>query len=131
MQGVKVLLNGLLNCEDYIASVGGRWRKYECGALVECWEMERPKSLKKKSTSCGVTLSTTNPTRTHKRLPSDSMYHNLKLKNTVTLVDQTVVCLTNEIPGWKIKKKKNRVSNPKTSGNFLSTVTFREVQRSS
>ena len=82
-----------------------------------------------KNTFCSATLSTTNPTRTHQRLPSDNIYHNLQLQNTLTLVDQAVVCLTNEIPGWK--KKKNCVSNPKTGGTLLSTVTFREVQRSS
>jgi hypothetical protein len=63
--------------------------------------MEMPKSLKK-NTSFSATLSNTNPTRTQQRLPSDSMYHNLQLQNTVKLVDQTVVCLTNEMPGWKI-----------------------------
>jgi hypothetical protein len=61
--------------------------------------------LEKKNTPCSATLSSTNPPRTHQRLPSDSMYHNLQLQNTVTLVDQTVVCLTNEMSGWKIKKK--------------------------
>jgi len=58
-----------------------------------------------KNTFCSATLSTTNPTRTRQRLPSDNTYHNLQLQNTLTLVDQTVVCLTNEMPGWKKKMR--------------------------
>ena len=90
-----------------------------------------------KNTFCSATLSTTNPTRTHQRLPSDNMYHNLQLQNTLTLAYQTVVCLTNETPGWKIKKKKvfqipkwaGLFCPPSLSGRFRGPVSVPPHER--
>jgi hypothetical protein len=78
---------------------------------VTKWKFQSPW----KNTRCSATLSTTNPTRTHQRLPADSMYYNLQLQSTVTFVNQTVVCLTNKMPVWG---GGDCVSNPITGRDF-------------
>ena len=75
-----------------------------------------PKSLNK-NTSCSATLSTTNPTRTHQRLPSDSMYHNLQLQNIVTLILFFGPCI------FKIEERTNQ-ENAQINFGLINLLLF-------